>query len=143
MKTFVFILISVISFTVSAQISIKKQDSIVAEEPVKVPQIVVKVPFGERVAFGDVEIELTKVIDSRCPKNTTCVWAGEVVVEASIFKDGKPIETRKVNLNSPAKTLFNSSAQELMGHSVSPYPDVSQPKIKQEDYVLNVVWSLF
>jgi len=65
------------------------------------------------------------------------------VVEASIFKDGKPIETRKVNLNSPAKTLFNSSAQESIGPSVSPYPDVSQPKIKQEDYVLNVVWSLF
>lgn len=140
MKSLFVFFLSILNLSVCAQDNIKPKDSSVVTEPVAVPQIVIKVPFGKRVTFGDVEVKLTRVIDSRCPQNTNCVWAGEVVVEASIFKNGKQIETRKLNLNSPAKTLFNSSDQELMGYSVLPYPDVTKPKTKQEDYVLNVVW---
>jgi len=140
MRFLVVLFLLVFNCSLSAQ---AQQSQIVIGEAVHEPQLVVQVPFGERVAFGDVEIELTRVIDSRCPQNTTCVWAGIVEIEALVFKNGKPIESRKINLNSPAKTLFNSSAQELMGQSVLPYPDASQPKIKQEDYVLNVVWSQF
>jgi hypothetical protein len=42
---------------------------------------------GERVEFPDEQLELTFIAvasDSRCPSDTTCVWAGEALVQLTI-----------------------------------------------------------
>jgi len=38
---------------------------------------------------GNVSLEILKVMDSRCPENTNCIWAGELSVELKILSDGK------------------------------------------------------
>lgn len=38
--------------------------------------------------------------DSRCPQETTCVWAGEVSVLVQVYKDKKFIEEKTVTFNS-------------------------------------------
>ncbi|RXG19130.1 hypothetical protein DSM03_101500 [Leeuwenhoekiella aestuarii] len=117
------------------------KDTLQVDQPVHLPQILIKVPFGKRVAFGDVELEINEIIDSRCPKNVTCVWAGEVIVKASIYRDGKFIEERTLNMDANNSAFLSSEKKEMFEYSVLPYPDISKGKIKQEDYVLNVVWN--
>jgi hypothetical protein len=47
---------------------------------------------GQSVVFESDELEVTFVgidSDSRCPRDVTCVWAGEVVVRLDLRKDGR------------------------------------------------------
>ncbi len=38
--------------------------------------------------------------DSRCPESTQCIWAGEVTVVISVYKDNKLIEEKSMILSS-------------------------------------------
>ncbi|MEH6658680.1 hypothetical protein [Leeuwenhoekiella marinoflava] len=143
MKSLLVLFLLILSISVYSQNNSTPGDSTAVTEPVAVPQLVIKVPFGKRVAFGDVELEINEIIDSRCPKNVTCVWAGEVIVKASIYIDGKFIEERTLNLDANNSAFLSSEKEEMFKYSVLPYPDVTKGKIKQEDYVLNVVCNQF
>ncbi|RXG24164.1 hypothetical protein SAMN02745246_03748 [Leeuwenhoekiella marinoflava DSM 3653] len=143
MKSLLVLFLLILSISVYGQNNSTPGDSTAVTEPVAVPQLVIKVPFGKRVAFGDVELEINEIIDSRCPKNVTCVWAGEVIVKASIYIDGKFIEERTLNLDANNSAFLSSEKEEMFKYSVLPYPDVTKDKIKQEDYVLNVVCNQF
>lgn len=111
------------------------------DEPVHVPQIVIKLPFGKLITFGDMGVKITKIIDSRCPSNVTCIWAGNVIVDYEVYKDGNFLETRKMTIenNREDRTMIDA-AQQLKAYSVAPYPRTSMRKIPQEDYVVNLVW---
>ncbi|MFD2825236.1 hypothetical protein ACFSYG_02030 [Leeuwenhoekiella polynyae] len=86
-------------------------------------------------------VKITKIIDSRCPSNVTCIWAGNVIVDYEVYKDGNFLETRKITIenNSEDRTMIDA-AQQLKAYSVAPYPRTSMRKIPQEDYVVNLVW---
>ena len=111
------------------------------DEPVHVPQIVIKLPFGKLITFGDMGVKITKIIDSRCPSNVTCIWAGNVIVDYEVYKDGNFLETRKMTIenNSEDRTMIDA-AEQLKAYSVAPYPRPSMRKIPQVDYVVNLVW---
>lgn len=122
-----------------------EQDTVQDTQPVHVPQIVVKVPYGELTSFGDMGIKIVKVTDSRCPSNVTCIWAGNVVLDYELYEKGKFVETRKLTVGGSAaessNLFFKNVAQELLAYSVAPYPKTSLSKIPQEEYVINVRWN--
>lgn len=74
-------------------------------------------------------LKLVKVFDdSRCPKGTTCVWAGEVSVIVNVYKDKKFIEEKTIKFN--AKNTSENSAwfsnyysKKIKSIDVSPYPE--------------------
>ncbi|MFM5906271.1 MAG: hypothetical protein ACKOPO_01565 [Novosphingobium sp.] len=46
--------------------------------------------FGERVKAGPVVVRPDRLVeDSRCPMNARCVWAGRVVIDATVWSNGR------------------------------------------------------
>lgn len=120
------------SFCLSAQ----KADTI----HVRSPKIVHKLKPGKMVSFGDKSIEFIKVIsDSRCPREVTCVWAGEATVLVGIYENGKLIERKEVTLQ-PRKEileLFSANNKLISAYSLDPYPKIKTPNASE--YMLNVL----
>ena len=141
MKKVLFVLGLLVSGLGYAQ-ELKVSDSVEVNQPVQVPQIVVKVPFGKLTSFGDKSIKIIKVTDSRCPSNVNCIWAGNVILDFEMYEDGKYVDTRRITIGSDQndRMLFDSAAQRLKAYSVLPYPKTALGKIPQEDYVINLVW---
>jgi hypothetical protein len=99
------------------------------------------------LAFGEVascscaapEVKFVRVItDSRCPLQTECIWAGEVVVELEINEQLvrlglSPIDT------APAIDTIGMWSYEL--RSVNPYPTapVSDDQIEESVYTLELL----
>jgi hypothetical protein len=59
-------------------------------------------------AEGEISIELVKVMDSRCPENTNCIWAGELSVQVAINNKGK---VTSETLTVPAIGTRNSRSE--------------------------------
>ncbi|MGB5942697.1 MAG: hypothetical protein WBG71_07425 [Leeuwenhoekiella sp.] len=140
MKNFHFLIIGLL-----IGLSAKAQDSTAVTEPVIPPQIVIPFSTETPLKMRDYTIQLKKVIDSRCPTGTDCIWAGEVKVVVDILKNGKFVEEKTVNLSSRSKdllTLLHTDGFDIIGHSVKPYPSVKE-KIAQKDYKLNIIISEF
>ncbi|PHQ30880.1 hypothetical protein [Leeuwenhoekiella nanhaiensis] len=140
MKKLLFILGLLVSGLGFAQDETAK-DTVQVDQPVEVPQIVVKVPYGKLTTFGDLAIKIIKVTDSRCPADVNCIWAGNVILDYEVYKDGKFLETKKLTLGggNEDSTLFKSDLNWLKAYSVAPYPKASA-KIDQKDYVIKMLW---
>lgn len=128
--TFVCVFICLTSFS--------QEDSTVVEKPVISPQIVVKLPVGELVDLGGISVQVKRIIDSRCPLNVDCVWAGNVIAVVDIYRNGKLVEEKELNFSARDEALdalFDNDTTRVLGHSVTPYPKAGE-KIAQEDYKL-------
>ena len=130
MKKSLFILFLLVSSFVFAQ-----------QTPVEVPVIGVKVPIGESVSLKDVSIKFVEVLeDSRCPKFTTCIWAGRARVLVEVTVNGK---TEKEILifgevksgEEESTNLYSSVDFAINGLAVNPYPSSENPE-KITDYEL-------
>ena len=95
------------------------------DQPVDVPQIGVKIPLGETIHFKDVVVKFLEVVeDSRCPKYTNCIWAGQAIVLVEVTEKGKASE--KVTITFDGKqdtTILSSEKLMLKGMSLTPYPE--------------------
>lgn len=134
MKYIVSLLITLLSFNAFAQDSTN----------VKTPVIVSKLTYGKAVTFEDTTIKFVKVItDSRCPKNVSCIWAGEAKVLVDVLKNGKVVEQKTLKFSpTPAFSksnfkLFASDTKNVFGINLMPYPEGAS-KIKPEDYYLQL-----
>lgn len=97
---------------------------------------------GEMFSFEDKSIQFKKVIsDSRCPKDVTCIWAGEAKVLIAVMENGKQVKEEIITLSaakdfkfsfSDSKGLYNLNSIDLF-----PYP-VSTHKIKDSEYCLEI-----
>lgn len=110
---------------------------------------------GDDMHLGDREIRFKKIVsDSRCPKNVSCIWAGEVKVLVEFFEDGK-LKGEKVitgtNIavgNNDIVSSANISLAEFFKNSdfnikkvvVTPYPEAGH-KITQEEYSVELLVS--
>ena len=137
MKSIVLVFAFVLSISSFAQDSTKVNQ-------VDIPHIVTKLHFGEEQQFKGVTLKFVEVIqDSRCPKDVTCIWAGEVVVSVVFFKNGKELEQKTLTLSptSPLQAklgnLFSSEGLTISGLNVLPYP-TSKGKTKVEDYYIQL-----
>ncbi len=60
------------------------------EVPAASPKIAIKIPLGESITLENHTIKFMEVLeDSRCPKNTTCVWEGRARVLVEVSEKGK------------------------------------------------------
>jgi hypothetical protein len=92
--------------------------------------------------IGRMSIKVIEVVDSRCPSDVECVWAGEVIASVLIFKNGAFQQNQDIHINSVLNAenlLFEDNNQRLYIVSTSPYPKVSNGGIKQTDYIFNMV----
>tara|TARA_R100000935_G_C2834599_1_gene167323 strand:+ start:356 stop:769 length:414 start_codon:yes stop_codon:yes gene_type:complete len=113
-----------------------------AQENDSIVQFYAEINAGDLFSFENKSIQFKKVIsDSRCPKDVTCIWAGEAKVMIAILENGKIIEEKLVTLNGQnkidlsfldLKDVFSLKALDLI-----PYP-VSTRKIKDSEYSLKI-----
>jgi hypothetical protein len=121
---------------------IYSQDS--TKTHIETPKIITNLPLGKTYKSSKIQIKFVDVLtDSRCPKDVTCVWAGQVVVLVDIMQDKTLIEQREL-IFQPGKEdnkewmlLFSSGDIKISAYDVLPYPK-SRDKIKKEDYYLQL-----
>lgn len=83
-----------------------------------------------------VSVKVTKIEDSRCPKNVVCVWAGMVKVYFSITENNvtKEASVELYTDKEPKTTVeLNGTTYSIEVTEVSPYPATPDP-ISLEDY---------
>ncbi len=100
---------------------------------------------GDLFSFDNKSIQFKKVIsDSRCPKDVTCIWAGEAKVLIAVMENGKQLKEEIVTLSaaknfkfsfSNSKGLYNLNSLDLF-----PYP-LSTHKIEDSEYCLEIKFS--
>ena len=62
--------------------------------------------IGETTLVGSAKVRPDALIeDSRCPMNARCVWAGRVIVEATVMRGGA-FETKRFTLGEPVDGLM-------------------------------------
>ncbi|WP_143004956.1 hypothetical protein [Novosphingobium aromaticivorans] len=62
--------------------------------------------IGETTLVGSAKVRPDAVLeDSRCPMNARCVWAGRVVVDATVTRGGT-VERRQFTLGEPSDGLL-------------------------------------
>ena len=85
------------------------------------------------------------VSDSRCPEGVTCVWAGEIQVVVSLYKDRKFVEIQTLTVSSKhfqenmkwfAKYL-PSAKRNIKSVAVLPYPKEGTP-VNPKDYYIKI-----
>lgn len=97
---------------------------------------------GEFFSFENKSIRFKEVIsDSRCPKDVTCIWAGEAKVLVEVFENGKQLEEKIISLKEGANFTFSfgdsDSRYSLNDLELYPYP-TSKHKIAASDYCLKI-----
>lgn len=86
--------------------------------------------LGESLHFGNRSIKFKKLIsDSRCPRNVTCIWAGEAEVLVEVYQEGKPFGTKLLTISAGEKPLsflqefFPDEEIALNSLLLTPYPE--------------------
>lgn len=133
MKYLLTITLLFFSFALSAQ---EKQ-----EDAPKINVYSSALPIGGILSFGDKSLKFKEVVsDSRCPKDVTCVWAGEAKVRVEVFENGSLLEEKIILINS-GEIALNFSAEDIVysisGMTLSPYPTV-KTKDTPKEYILQM-----
>jgi hypothetical protein len=86
--------------------------------------------FGERARTGDIVVRPDRLVeDSRCPMNARCVWAGRVVIDATVWADGA---RRSVRLESNKPLALRTG--ELSIAEIRPDSFMTNAKPRRADY---------
>ena len=135
MKQFVYLVIFCSIFSVHGQ------DNNKAEQPLIVPKLL----LGNQYEYNSHIVKFVNVLnDSRCPKNVTCVRAGEAKVLVAIYKDAQFIEEKIIEI-TPTTYLTRNLPQLIIsgetiikGFNLTPYPEFGK-EIKKANYILQIV----
>jgi len=132
MKKILFVLITIFSFVGNAQ----------EKKEVTTPVLTVKLLEGESYNWEDYSLTFKEVVvDSRCPSDVTCVWAGEAKVKLILKKDGKIIEEKVATILNPDNkgAVFMLGENKFKAYGLLPYPTTKLKKSTKEiDYYLRV-----
>lgn len=142
MKT-VFSLIFILCFSAflpADQAGAKAQDS--TSVKVTPPKIAVKLMLGKKVVLANTEITFEAVLeDSRCPKNVTCIWAGQAKVRVRVQAKGGPMERKEILFNPGLQGsifLVETKDCRIVVDNLYPYPIDSQEEAGEKGYYLSV-----
>lgn len=98
--------------------------------------------IGEQLEFGGKAIKFKELIsDSRCPKEVTCIWAGEAKILVEIYQEGKlrgekiVVVTGGGNTSFSLNDLFPESSFSLSGLALTPYPKATT-SVEPSEYKL-------
>jgi len=76
--------------------------------------------------------------DSRCPKGTDCVWAGQVIVMVNVWKAGENLgEFELIDTNGGGLSPTQVDNYEIFLLKVEPYPEVNKT-INTKDYSITI-----
>ena len=81
--------------------------------------------------------------DSRCPEGVTCVWAGEVSVVISVYKDSEWVENKTLVFSGKNDNIniqwivqyLNENQKTINSMTIVPHPKAGKV-IKPKDYYL-------
>ena len=106
---------SIVSIIVSCQALAQKQDT---------PETVFNIPLTKTSKHDGVSITLVAVIeDSRCPRDTTCIWAGKAVVK--ILVSGADQELQEITVvfqNESQSVIATTEDTVFTALKLLPYP---------------------
>ncbi len=87
------------------------------------------IPFQKKANYNDYQVKFKKVIsDSRCPKNVTCIRAGEAKVLVSIYNGEAFLSDKELTIHANGYVMeetnlaFQTEAFKIYGVSLKPYP---------------------
>ena len=115
------LIFSIVSIVVSCQALAQKQDT---------PETVFNIPLTKTSKHDGVSITLVAVIeDSRCPRDTTCIWAGKAVVK--ILVSGADQELQEITVvfqNESQSVIATTEDTVFTALKLLPYPGDSYGK---------------
>lgn len=108
---------------------------------VKITQKICLKKTGYQLVLKDV------VSDSRCPEGVVCVWAGEVSVVVSVYKDSKIVADKTIVFSEKNKEenkqwfaqYLPEKQKSIKNFSVLPYPK-QNTEIHKKDYYVKIVF---
>ncbi len=97
--------------------------------------------LGEVLKFNNRSVVFKNVVsDSRCPKDVTCVWAGEAIVTIEIFENGTFIKEQIIKIQSsniPLQFPVGDMVYSISNLSLYPYPTVKRADLPK-NYMLQM-----
>ncbi len=106
------------------------------------PLILKKLIYLESVSVDNYTVKFSEVVsDSRCPKNVTCVWAGEVVFELQVYKYDQLLTTETFEIPPTGysvqerKSLIIEGKPKLYLYNVLPFPKAEKTTEKTDYYL--------
>lgn len=87
----------------------------------------------------DIKITFSKINDSRCPSDVTCVWAGMVTISIDVQKNDQKMQNIDLTLGGEEiseKDLFHEYTIKLV--KIDPYP-TSTNQITSDEYVATII----
>jgi hypothetical protein len=97
------------------------------------------------VVTNDYAFVINKIVsDSRCPIGTNCIWAGELIMELSVWKDNKINETLVLTFSPTSKDenmawfgKYIPNTKKLIKYQISPSKTEKQLELK--DYRIELI----
>lgn len=104
-----------------------------------------EVTSKKELLFNNYKFLINKVIsDSRCPEGTNCIWAGELIVEVSVWQENKLIETSVLTFSPKTSeenlawfSKFVSENKKVKSYKISPIK--TEKSIELKDYKIELV----
>lgn len=105
----------------------------------------IEVTSKKEVLFNDYAFEITKILsDSRCPEGTNCIWAGELVVEVSVWQKNQFIESSVLTFSPKTRdenlawfSKFVSENKKVKSYKISPVK--TEKSLELKDYKIELV----
>jgi hypothetical protein len=119
----------------------QQQNDSTAIQKVESPVIVVKLPESESYKWKNYSLTFSKMVsDSRCPREVSCVWAGNAEVSMSLKIDDNLIDSKEIVLPNPEQngTSFKLAEKSFRVYGLSPYPTTKMKEKGNIDYYLRV-----
>lgn len=93
----------------------------------------------KEVVMNDYVIVINKIVsDSRCPEGVTCVWAGELAMELSVWKNSELKETKELTFSSQTEegnlawfSKYTPNNKKLIEYKISPSKTEKQLELKE------------
>lgn len=82
---------------------------------------------------NSLKFKITEIVDSRCPSDVVCIWAGKAEVKINVES---PV-SRTFVLSNPEHKIDTVGSYSFELIEVSPYP-VSTRKLKTEEYIVTL-----
>ena len=115
------LIFSIVSIVVSCQALAQKQDT---------PETVFNVQLTKTSTHAGVSITLVAVVeDSRCPRDTTCIWAGKAVVKILVRASGEDAQEMTVVFQNESQSVI-ATKEDIVFTALKllPYPGDSNGK---------------
>lgn len=98
----------------------------------------IKIGDTAQIKSENLMITLTNLEDSRCPRDVTCIWEGEVILYLTLKKGGDKSKETDLELKTSHSSEISFESYSISLSKVVPYP-ISPNDINKENYFVTLV----